>query len=205
VPDTADTAQAAGQPDNSNDDTTAQQGRPDATQQTDVRPENGTPVDSAGQREASADPWADPDAARKEIEKLRRESAGWRTKSREAEPQLTEYQKWQESQKTEQQKLADAKEAAEQQLTDLRATNARLMAAATHEIPPDLIEHLRGNTEEEINASAEALATFLAEQRRTAPASPRPVESLTPGAAPASSAGGATPDQWIRALTGRST
>lgn len=205
MPDTADTTQAAGQPDASNDDA-AQQVLADATQQPDAQSGSGGAQDAhAAQQGASADPWADPEAARKEIEKLRRESAGWRTKFREAEPQLTEYQQWQESQKTEQQRLADAKQAAEQQLSDLRATNARLMAAATHNIPPELIELLGSGTEDEIGARAEILAERLkAAVPAPAPASQRPVESLTPGAAPASAAP-VTADEWIRQMARNKT
>jgi chromosome segregation ATPase len=205
VPDTADTTQAAGQPDASTDDAAAQQMLAQAVQQQpSAQASSGTQDDPAGQQpSATSDPWSDPDVARKEIEKLRRESAGWRTKYREAEPQLTEYQKWQDAQKTEQQKLTEAKEAAERELGDLRSTNARLMAAATHNIPPELIDLLGSGTDDEINARAEILAERLKVTAPTsAPASQRPVESLTPGAAP-SSAAPTDPDAWIRKLAGR--
>lgn len=193
--DTADTTQTAGQ---SDANTT------DIAQKPDVQPGGGTQDTSADQQSQGTDPWADPEAARKEIEKLRRESAGWRTKYREAEPQLTEYQQWQESQKTEQQKLLDAKEAAERQLGDLRATNTRLMAAATHNIPPDLIDLLGSGSDEEINARAEMLAERLKAAAPTAsPTSQRPVEALTPGAATASGSAAASPDEWIRRMAGR--
>lgn len=112
------------------------------------------------------------------------------------------YQEAEDAQKTEIQKATERAQAVEQQLTEMRATNARLMAAASHNIPPELIDLLGSGTDEEINARAEVLA------ERLKPATPvavpqRPVESLTPGAAPSSSAAGATPDQWIRQLAGR--
>lgn len=116
------------------------------------------------------------------------------------------YQEFEDAQKSEIQKANERAQSVEQQLADERAQNARLLAAATHNIPPELIELLGSGTAEEIGARAEVLAERLkAVAPPPAPASARPVESLTPGAAPASSAGGATPDQWIRALTGRST
>lgn len=201
--DTADTTQAAGQPDASTEDTAPQQTLTDATPQPGTGPDSGTQDVPPAQHSASTDPWADPEAARKEIEKLRRESAGWRTKFREAEPRLTEYQQWQDSQKTEQQKLIEAKETAERELGDLRATNARLMAAAAHNLPPELIDLLGSGSDDEINARAELLAERLkATAAAPAPAAARPVESLTPGAAP-SSATPASPDDWIRRLAGR--
>lgn len=202
--DTADTTQAAGQPDASSNDAT-QQALAATVPQTDARSGDGAQDAPAGQQQTAADPWADPEAARREIEKLRRESAGWRTKYREAEPQLTEYQKWQDAQKTEQQRLTEAKEAAERELGDLRSTNARLMAAATHNIPPDLIDLLGGGTDDEINARAEILAERLkATAPVPTPTSGRPVESLTPGASPGSSAP-ADPNAWLRKLAGRDT
>lgn len=122
------------------------------------------------------------------------------TALREAAQKHAEFE---DSQKTEHQKLSDAKQAAEQQLVDLRATNARLMAAATHNIPPDLIELLGSGTDEEINGRAEVLAERLkATSPPAPPASQRPVESLTPGAAP-SSAAPTDPDSWIRKMAGR--
>ena len=111
------------------------------------------------------------------------------------------YGEFEETQKSEIQKANERAQTVEQQLADERAQNARLLAAATHNIPPELIELLGSGTDEEIGARAEVLAERLkAASPAPAPTSARPVESLTPGAAPASSAGGATPDQWIRWL-----
>lgn len=116
------------------------------------------------------------------------------------------YGEFEETQKSEIQKATERAQTFEQQLADERSQNARLLAAATHNIPPELIELLGSGTAEEIGARAEVLAERLkAAAPAPAPTSARPVESLTPGAAPASSAGGATPDQWIRGLAGRST
>jgi DNA repair exonuclease SbcCD ATPase subunit len=193
VPDTADATQAAGQPDN---DDAAQQTLADAGAQ---------PEPQDGDRQAQNDPWADPQAARKEIEKLRREAAGFRTKLREAEPQLAEYRKHLDSQKTEQQKLAEAKEAAEQRLAEVSSANARLMAAATHNIPVELIDLLGTGTDEEIDARAKLLAERLtaADARTSAtPGSTRPVESLTAGGRPADDAP-ADPNALFRAMLRR--
>ncbi|MFD9276927.1 hypothetical protein ACFWD7_06490 [Streptomyces mirabilis] len=116
------------------------------------------------------------------------------------------YSEFEDAQKSEMQKANERAQTFEQQLADERAQNARLLAAATHNIPPELIELLGGGTSDEINSRAQVLAERLKAAAPTpAPASSRPVESLTPGAAPASSAGAATPDQWIRSLAGRST
>jgi hypothetical protein len=112
------------------------------------------------------------------------------------------YRQVEEAQKTEIQKATERAQAVEQQLSEMRAQNARLLAAATYNLPPELIERIGGSTEEEISANAEALAAFLDEQRKAAAPQQRPVESLTPGAAPASAAP-LSPDEWIRKLAGR--
>lgn len=65
-----------------------------------------------------ADPWADPEAARKEIEALRKEAAGYRTKNKELEPLAAQAQA-----------LLDAQKSAEQLATE-RATAAEAKATA---------------------------------------------------------------------------
>jgi hypothetical protein len=107
------------------------------------------------------------------------------------------------SQKTELQKATEQAAAVQRELADARAANARLMAADTHSIPPDLIDLLGTGTDEEIAGRAAALAAHLkAAAAPAAPAPQRPVEALTPGAAPASAAPG-SPDAWIRRMAGR--
>lgn len=115
------------------------------------------------------------------------------------------HQEAEDAQKTEIQRATERAQTVEQQLTEMRATNARLLAAATHNIPPELIDLLGSGTDEEISSRAELLAERL-KASVPAPAAPniqRPVEALTAGAAPASSTATATPDQWIRSMAGR--
>jgi hypothetical protein len=114
------------------------------------------------------------------------------------------YQEFQDTQKSELQRANERAQSFEQKLADLQSTNARLMAAATHNIPPDLIDLLGSGSDEEINARAEALAERLkATSPPPAATQHRPVEALTPGAATASGSAEATPDQWIRRMAGR--
>ena len=149
------------------------------------------------QDEQQDDPWADPERARREITKLRREAAKYRTQLREAEPKLTEYQKWLDSQKSEQERLAERLAQVERERDEARLGHARVMAAAAHNIPPELIGRIAGTTPEEIDEAAAELAEVLdrlVAERAPTPgrsASTRPVESLRPGATPA------TTDQQI--------
>lgn len=129
-------------------------------------------------------------------------------KSKDEIDQLREaaqkYAEFEDTQKTELQRATERAQSVEQQLADLQATNARLMAAATHNIPPDLIDLLGSGSADEINARAEALAERLkAAAPAVAPAQHRPVEALTPGAATASGTATTSPDEWIRRMAGR--
>lgn len=114
------------------------------------------------------------------------------------------YQEFEDTQKSELQRATERAQGVEQQLSELRATNARLMAAATHNIPPDLIDLLGSGTDEEINARAEVLAERLkASAPQPVPTQQRPVEALTPGAATGTGAAAGSPDEWIRRMAGR--
>lgn len=214
--DTADTApapEAAGQPEA--DDTQAQELLAEAAQQPETAAGNGGQAEQEATpgKPPAADPWDDPASARREIEKLRRENANRRTQLRELEPLAQKYREYEDAQKTEIQRATEAQQAAEQRAAQLQSANARLMAAATHNLPADLIDDLGDGTEEEIDARAQRLAELIkaAEQRGaatsaaqtpstpSAPAAQRPVEALHAGAAPASQKP-QSPDDWLRSL-----
>ena len=87
------------------------------------------------------DPWADPDAARKEIEKLRREAAKYRTKAGELEPLAQKARELEDAQKSEAQRLSDQLTAAQDRYKAVqqRAVRAevRALAAAEFADPDD--------------------------------------------------------------------
>lgn len=72
-----------------------------------------------------SDPWDDPAAARKEIERLRKESAGYRTKAKELEPLAKRAQELEDAQKSEAERLAGQLTAAQE-----RAAKATRTAVA---------------------------------------------------------------------------
>ncbi|HEY9524052.1 MAG TPA: hypothetical protein VIR33_12495 [Thermopolyspora sp.] len=102
--------------------------------------------------------------------------------------------------KTEQELMAERLASAEQRALDAEVARARLLAAATHDLPPSLIDRLGGTTDEEIDEAARLLRDEIdAELRRRIAAMPapeppsqaarqttstRPVEALVPGAMP---------------------
>ncbi|QLJ06238.1 hypothetical protein HZZ00_11195 [Streptomyces sp. NEAU-sy36] len=82
--------------------------------------------------ETPTDPWADPERARREIEKLRREAAGHRTKVRELEPLAKRAKELEDAQKTAEQRAVEAQQAAEKRAAAAatRAVRAEVRALA---------------------------------------------------------------------------
>jgi hypothetical protein len=160
----------------------------------------------------------DPEALAAELEKWRKESRKWEGRAKQNSEAAGKLQEIENANKTELEKAQQAATEAAQQRDAALATHARVMAAAAHNLPVELIDHLGSGTEEEINERAEAIAKVIndranaiAEQlvanaaagRNGMPMGARPVESLRPGSQPSSGAGPTTPDQWFRALLER--
>jgi hypothetical protein len=106
--------------------------------------------------------------------------------------------------KTELQRAVEAQQAAERERDAALMQHSRMMAAAAHDLPPDLIDYLGEGTPEEIADKAEQLSQFIqdaarklaeeivAESQQNGGRAPstgrsRPVESMRLGAAPAGS------------------
>jgi hypothetical protein len=171
-----------------------------------------------GQDGAGDDPAAQLKKVQADYARLQRQSRTWETRAKENAAKAKDFDAYTESQKTEQQKLADAAAAAEERATRAEQRYLRTMAAAEHDLPVSLIDRLAGVTEEEINASAEQLAAAINEraavlaaaqaqvagngqqqgQPRNGTTGYRPVESMRPGALPASDNKPANPNTWLR-------
>jgi hypothetical protein len=158
------------------------------------------------------------------LAKAQAEIAKWKTQALENEKRAKanadkakNYDAYEESQKTEQQRLADQLAAAQREAQDAREDRFRLLACAQHDLPPELIPHLGGGTEDEITERAEAFAKAINEraaviaaaqaqaaaaqqQPRNGNGFGRPVESLRPGALPASDNKPANPNEWFRGM-----
>ena len=96
---------------------------------------------------------------------------------------------------------------------EARTTHNRVMAAAAHDLPVELIDYIPSGTEDEMNDHAETIARVIQEtatqlasqmvanqQGRNGFAAARPVESMRAGSAPAGEQTPQTPDQWFRHL-----
>lgn len=87
------------------------------------------------------DPWADPDAARKEIEKLRKEAAKYRTAARDLEPLAKKARDAEEAQKSETERLTGQLAEAEKRVQAIRQravrSEVKALAAAQFADPED--------------------------------------------------------------------
>ncbi|MFE0647498.1 hypothetical protein ACFVZH_02755 [Streptomyces sp. NPDC059534] len=108
------------------------------TEQVEQQPQE---QDSAQEADGKKDPWSDPEAARKEIEKLRREAAGHRTKVRELEPLAAKAKELEDAQKSEAERLTEQLAAERERATSATrsAVTAKVeaLAAKTFADPTD--------------------------------------------------------------------
>lgn len=156
----------------------------------------------------------DPDALKKQLQHWKTTAQKHERAARDNSKAAKRLQELEDANKSELQKAVDAQAAAERERDAVKSQQTRMMAAAAHDLPPDLIDYLGDGTEEEINSRAEQLAGFIAESARklVEQMSPqnggrvpsvarrnRPVESMRPGAAPAGNQPN-TPDEMFRQL-----
>jgi hypothetical protein len=109
------------------------------TEQVETEPQ--VPATAPEVEQDQTDPWADPAKARKEIEKLRKESAGWRTKYQETKPLAQKAQELEDAKKSEQERLTEQLTAAEQRMQSFRQravrSEVKALAAAEFADPED--------------------------------------------------------------------
>ena len=94
--------------------------------------------------------------------RIARERAKIPTDYDDLKAQAAKYADWEESQKTESQKANDRAEAAEKRAAELETRTTRAEVAAVKGIPAEL---LSGSTQEELEASADALIKFQGEKQ----------------------------------------
>ena len=149
---------------------------------------------------------------------LKKHNRTWETRAKENADKAKNFDAYEESQKTEFQRVSDQLAAAQKEAQDAREDRFRLLAAAQYDLPPSLIAHLGGGTEDEITERAEAFAQAINERAAVLAAAQaqaaaqeqprngngagfRPVESLRPGALPAcDNRPAANPNEWFRGM-----
>lgn len=139
----------------------------------------------------------------------------WETRSKANASAAKELADIKKAGMTELEKAQAERDEAQRERDEAQGNHHRVMAAAAHNLPVDLIDDLGSGTEDEINERAERFASAietrareLTEQaveamrqgRNGMPMGARPIESLRPGAQPASGGTPATADEWFRQL-----
>lgn len=174
--------------------------------------------------------------------KLAEEVSKWKSLARKHEATAKQntaaarrLQEIEDANKTELQKAQDAANAAEERARKAEENHNRVIAAATHDLPVELIDVLGSGTEDEIMARAESIATAVNERaqalakqivesmgmqfpangngsataagaaRMAGMAGTRPVESMRPGATPASGGSPRSREDWFRAMVAGDT
>lgn len=150
---------------------------------TEEQPETTEEQPPAG---GKSDPWDDPDAARKEIEKLRRESAKHRTKAKELEPLAAKAREAEEAQKSEAERLNEQLSEAQKRVEAVqqRAVRAEVRALASSEFadPDDApaFLNLDGYVGEDGEVDAEQIRTDLKALLKAKPHLAKPVDNNSP-------------------------
>ena len=98
------------------------------------------------------------------VKSLRQEAAKYRTQAKDLAEKAKAYDEYVESQKSEQEKLADQLKQAEQSKADAERELLRMRVAASKNLPNSLVERLRGDTVEELEADADNLLGELKQQ-----------------------------------------
>ncbi len=106
------------------------------------------------------------------VKSLRHEAAKYRTQAKDLAEKAKAYDEYKESQKSEQEKLADQLKQAEEMKSAAERELLRMKVASSKNLPNSLVERLRGDTVEELEADADSLLSELKEQfvERSTPA-----------------------------------
>jgi len=141
----------------------------------------------------TGDPWADPDAARREIEKLRRENAASRTKAKDRDTLAARVAEFEQAQLTEQERLQAQLAEAQQRSQALQARTARAelrVAADEFRDPEDALAYLKDRLDSYVDAQgdvdAEQIAADLADLLARKPHLAKAVAPVAPPAEPVS-------------------
>ncbi len=98
-----------------------------------------------------------PDALRKQLEKVRKESANYRTRVRELEPLAAEAKQLKESGQSDLEKLTARAEKAERERETATAESLRLSVAFEKGLNPKQAKRLTGTSREELEADADEI------------------------------------------------
>lgn len=108
------------------------------------------------------------------VKKLRDEAARYRTEAKANADAAKRLADLEDADKTEQQKLTDQLAQATTERDEAVASAARLRVAVSKGLPADLVDRLRGDTEDELAEDADKLLALVAKDERPRPPAPDP-------------------------------
>ena len=179
----------------------------------------GAGTDPEGQApEGTGEEEQTPEQLAAELRDWKARARQWENRSKgnsDAARELAEIKKAQmsEAERT-QEELAEAR----RERDEARADHSRVMAAAAHDLPIEMIDDLGTGTDEEISERAERWAGLIetraqeiaqvlvkdmlenGQGRNGSPMGARPVESLRAGSAPSNGSAPSDPNAWFRTL-----
>ena len=117
-----------------------------------------TATEAEGQEETTTEGAPKPSETVDYWKKRARENEAKAKANAAAAQRLAEFE---ESQKSEAQKLQEARDAAERRASEAERANLRYRVAVTKQLPPELVDRLRGDTEEEMSADADSLLALV--------------------------------------------
>jgi hypothetical protein len=100
------------------------------------------------------------------VKKLRDEAARYRTEAKANADAAKRLAELEESQKTETQRLSDGLAAEKAQREQAEQSLLRLRVAVAKGLPADLVDRLRGDSEEELSADADSLLALVGKQQK---------------------------------------
>src|SRR6516165_3184631 len=103
----------------------------------------------------------DPDELKRQVDHWKKAAQRHERTARDNSGAAKRLREMEDANKSELQKAVDAQQAAERERDAVRGDRDRMLAAAAHDLDPDLIDFLGTGTEEDINARAEVLAGII--------------------------------------------
>lgn len=159
--------------------------------------------DQQGQEGQQSELWADPEAAKHAIEKLRRENARYRTERKELEPLARRARDLEEQGKSEVEKLTGKLQASETAAQQAQTELAKLRVALKHGLTETQARRLVGTTDDELEADAKELLASFGQQPAAGPQRRRPSEKLSGGSSGSDGPEPVDMNQIIRSRMGR--
>lgn len=114
--------------------------------------------ETSGEETAVVEKAENPDAVRKLID---RERDARKAADKKAEELAAKVKEYEDAQKSEQEKLADERDSLRTEAQRAQAESLRLRVALAKKLPEELIDRLRGETQEELEADADTLLSLV--------------------------------------------